>query len=1366
MSNLTGIFHKEIISNTQIISSFCGKFIPTLLDLFCDNQICIQYSSYIKIYSIIKSDEKKDAYDKLNLLNTYKIFDTIEYCEKFNSLLNNNDDLNSIILALSDYKISIIEYDLLYSNFNTLALYSMDKYVLSGRINIENNIKIIPSLNHNLIIFLFDDNKINILRQKGGTSSKKKIPKQSHSYTDTLNGNKFFFPSIYLNDLNTKYNIYKIINIYIPQLSNKNSEIFHVYILYIESTSNNNFMRNNVSLGLLSYNLKNNVYIEFKIIFAGLDENIFDFTVLENEETKEKTAIMFSAYNIQIVNLKKNKFCTNLIFNEFYLSKLNQDKDKYQLNTNFMNFNIDLRGGGFLEINSNYFIFGDSLGKLYFVQYNTNTDIKIESLNLDQEKNQFNVPYNKILTPYKNTFFLSSPFSDAILLNLIPEEKIFKTKDKIINYSPLINFHLVNDDIINDKKFVFTYGYGEKSFISFAYRQFLYHENIINIKFQDDIECMKSIYNDNNEYTKYILCKLKNQKLIIFHIINNDINNISDKVEYNKDINIINFHQIYINTENNYTKNEKLIILIFENEINFYNKDFVLIATLDKNVLEKISKDFMNTLPHPQFSKNFIMTSNINEKKFFLCGLYDTKLEKNSGIIEIAIGPNLFLRCKDLSEYINKNKISTEFIRIKMCEKMYMNKYNLLMIYRNNIFLEIYDITHALEYNNNDNKMIIEEEQKENNLFNIKSLLNTNLINYVPPILLNDTLNKNILYRSNSNINIDFSNSINNLLNPNSIELKESNSNLNINKNNSEISNEMPLKKRLSFSVDCPDFVYFGNLGNLIILALTLKSGFLIIYTLFISEMTEDNQDIKSIGFKKIFIEKLDNIDYKNFFRHSVDSLFMPFDCLNNKSGIIFNLENNKKIIYEINDEINILNDEKNNSSWMSFCEFNHPVYKNGFLIYDQNYFKFCNLYKNYNLSNHSLLIKTNSIKRFPHLLTYMPEYSDKNLYYNYILIEKEFLFSNKFIYYMTLRLETEETKPITELKFEPNEVITECTIIELQKIFDNSNINNMNKNFGSNYYIALGINIIDDNTSEETKINAKIKLYQYNKINNIFELQAECDGFQGIITLIQNLNNLNNMSNIILISEGSGLNIYQFNLNLNEKLFEAKKIFSIPNSKNMIVSNRIININKNKLFLAGDIMDSFSLYCIKPNIINNALDMHLELKENLHMKITSCNLYLINNKKYGIIFDENNNGYIYFLENNTPLRICDFNLNKNINEIRNKSNESKILYYSSNQGSIGIFTNIDNDIYEKLNLLCEFICYHFPFNCGVNPGKFYEINDKKNYFLKKKGRFIDVSLLEIFMKLSDKFQDIICSSVINEDKNDIIRIIKDLIYC
>ena len=388
MNNLTAIFHKEIIPNTQIISSFCGNFIPILLDTYYDTkettkvyQICIQYSSHLKIYSLIKSNEFSDVFDKLNLLNTYKIFDTIEYSEKFNSLLNSKNDINSIILALSNYKISIIEYDIQYSNFNTLALYSMEKYILSGRINIENKIKIISSLNHDLILFFFDDNKINILTKKGGNLTKKKYPKQFHSYTDTLNGNKFFFPSIYLNDLNSMYNIYKIINIYIPDITNnKNNENFCFYILYIES-KNNNYMRNNISLGLLSYNLKTYTYIDLKIIFSDLDENIFDFTILENEESKEKTAIMFSAYNIQIINLKKNKFCMNYLFNEFYhkeiFSKLYIDNNKYQVNTNYINYNIDLRGGGFCVLNYNNFFFVDSLGKLYYVEYQNNSEIQI-----------------------------------------------------------------------------------------------------------------------------------------------------------------------------------------------------------------------------------------------------------------------------------------------------------------------------------------------------------------------------------------------------------------------------------------------------------------------------------------------------------------------------------------------------------------------------------------------------------------------------------------------------------------------------------------------------------------------------------------------------------------------------------------------------------------------------------------------------------------------------------------------------------------------------------------------------------------------------------------------------------------------------
>ena len=142
-TNLTAVFHKELISDSQILSSFCGKFIPTLVDSYYDttteskiDQICVQYSTKIRIYAISKS-KNNEIFNKLNLLNTYSIFDKINYAEKFNSLLSPNKSLNSIILSLSCFKISIIEYDILYDNFNTIALDSIDKLILNGRIKSE-----------------------------------------------------------------------------------------------------------------------------------------------------------------------------------------------------------------------------------------------------------------------------------------------------------------------------------------------------------------------------------------------------------------------------------------------------------------------------------------------------------------------------------------------------------------------------------------------------------------------------------------------------------------------------------------------------------------------------------------------------------------------------------------------------------------------------------------------------------------------------------------------------------------------------------------------------------------------------------------------------------------------------------------------------------------------------------------------------------------------------------------------------------------------------------------------------------------------------------------------------------------------------
>lgn len=174
-SNLTAVFHKEKIPDTQILSSFCGKFIPILVCSRYDaingdvDQICVQYSSKIKIYGIKKVikgiNENSEEANKLYLLNSYEIFDKIEYSEKFNSLLNNKS-INSIILSLSSFKISIIEYNLQFDTFNALALYSIDDFFLGGKLNAEKSFRVVSSLTYNYIAFLYDENKMSILRKK------------------------------------------------------------------------------------------------------------------------------------------------------------------------------------------------------------------------------------------------------------------------------------------------------------------------------------------------------------------------------------------------------------------------------------------------------------------------------------------------------------------------------------------------------------------------------------------------------------------------------------------------------------------------------------------------------------------------------------------------------------------------------------------------------------------------------------------------------------------------------------------------------------------------------------------------------------------------------------------------------------------------------------------------------------------------------------------------------------------------------------------------------------------------------------------------------------------------------------------------
>ena len=213
----------------------------------------------------------------------------------------------------------------------------------------------------------------------------------------------------------------------------------------------NSYMREKVSLSLLSYNCKTNEYIDFQILFNGVDENAFDFTILEkkNNNISDNLAIVFSAYNLQIINLKL-KTSKNFIMDNYYniiFSKLYPDLSKYEIYqiNDYLNedTNLDLRGGGFLVIDDKCLIFSDSKGKLIYLTINENNEVFFQLIQIENENNCLLSPYNRILMPYGFIFFLSSPFSDAVIFTYNKDKVNFQITDRIINYSPIINFHLV-----------------------------------------------------------------------------------------------------------------------------------------------------------------------------------------------------------------------------------------------------------------------------------------------------------------------------------------------------------------------------------------------------------------------------------------------------------------------------------------------------------------------------------------------------------------------------------------------------------------------------------------------------------------------------------------------------------------------------------------------------------------------------------------------------------------------------------------------------------------------------------------------------------------------------------------------------------
>ena len=1308
----TSILHKENIFSTLTYDAISGIFINYKLNPITLNQICINNKDHISIYELILDNENEN---KIILLNDYYVFGEINMIEKFISLNKKyNNYCNSIILCLDNKKLSFIQYNFECEDFETLALYALSPINMDGKMFSNDNLKIYTNLKQKYIIYSYNDNKINILYINSDNLNNKlniinnnnnnnnDINNYKEEYYDTLGGDKYFNPSILI-DLNEN-NVYKIIKIYIYKkyedingldinensMSIDNNYIF--YLLYLPIDNKNKI--NNINLAIIENK-------KFNILKENLNETIFDFFVLENQTdfNINSIAILFGAYFIEIVNIL-NKTSQKIILNENYNlnknininSNINNNID--QDNLDYIKKNIDLRGMGYLILNKFNFIFSTSTGELIFFSFNNNyiNFNLISSAIQENEKNfsELGSPYNHILMLNDYLFFLTSYYSDSLILNY--NNYKFNILYRINNYSPIINFHLINDNGIN--MILFTNGYNKNGKINYLYDKFVYNGyDIININL--DLSYIKGIRFNGNLYSKYLISGTKDGKIVIFDNQKNEFKNITDITMINQESSLITCGLINVNDLDTI----QFIIIVCSSNIQIFDpylKSPILIRANEIfNEEEKINKC--------KFGPNCIIISNQGNKKIILISFHrymGNILNSKNLYVEKKINQNICYRMKDLSDLINANNI------YKFCinSKYFYNNLTYLIVYRSNKCLDIYNTLNLLY-----------TDIKDKN--NIKPILSNNYIDEIPYIISNNNIKDYYRISSDPSYIINF----------------------NIQENN--------INKTLT-----PKSLYFDMLNTKGILIILYKEYILVIYQLFYHNINNNldnnnnnynaNNNIE-IKFKKIYIEYLFNIDYKEFFMLSSNNLFFSFNNINGVSGVFFNLKNYEKFIYEKNGKICILPITTNqkiklNNSYLT--EYSTESLENGFLILENSNLKFCFTPKNFIFSENNMLIKSVNLNRFPVIVNYKPKYMPNNISYSYeyFIIEKE-LVNNNFIYYLTKRNENELEY---EIQFAPNEIITQSEIVEIRNIPGSTSLKQ---------FLAVGVNIIDEKYGENYLFKSKIQLYDMDSENltKIFE-SNENNNIEGTISIIQNFNDQKS-GQMLLVGEGNKVILYEYN---SEELISKYKI----ECKNLITCSKI----QSKTLIIGDLLESFSWILLSTT-------QNKSLNDNSKYPCSVIDFWKDEKKLGCILFDFRRNGHIFLVEKdiNEYEETADFYIGKVITNLKICNNilvgnfNKNYYYYGADDGTIGYFTPINEENFEILSTLCEFFYNQLPYKSGLNPKSFFVV---KNFpITKEKGRFIDFKVLNYFLFMPFSFQKIIAENV-NTNRDKLIKIICDLL--
>lgn len=554
------------------------------------------------------------------------------------------------------------------------------------------------------------------------------------------------------------------------------------------SQNNNLFFISKINLAYVSINKLTRNLDCLDIIFEGLNPNSYDLLWI----SRKKCAIIFSAYMIQFITFSSSEciniynICLNtleLSQNKFYYSNLeNVFTIKQAVNPatntsmfqsylkknifedkNFANLNIDLRGGATFVISDNQLIFTSSNGGLFvftileeinqaqnqnfYFQNNFNMNsmsnsqdynlvinysFKIEQIKI-KEKNDIlsfiGSPYNTLLLPHKEVFFLSSLFSDAILINF--QGSKYTVTDRIINLAPIHHFNCYFDR--NHTKYFMTHGYDRETYMTFLYKNFFFeYSKVIPI---EDINYLKAVNFFPEKYTQFIVAHFKRGEILIYEIKNNsEMNNISDKINFygstlhkaNSNLGSLDNKPQGFKVEIKFIKCEMLTLINYEKYLNKNPEINIVMSSINKFGNMNNSNSHLS---HSQGQGKTINSNFLFNEYIFL--IFDSVIQ----IFNRQFLLILTIRLDDiiLSSMANRSETDLKYYldnRIKQQEgdkefiKDAYSYYDHLIIYSNkaNIFIVKFGFLNQFDVEHNIQEMNEFNKSKINNIYCCKKL--------------------------------------------------------------------------------------------------------------------------------------------------------------------------------------------------------------------------------------------------------------------------------------------------------------------------------------------------------------------------------------------------------------------------------------------------------------------------------------------------------------------------------------------------------------------------------------------------------------------------------------------------------------------